>query len=63
MGDVLLLALAAFLVIEGLLPLLSPSAWREFVQRMAVLRDGQLRFIGLLSILLGLGLAALSELK
>ncbi len=62
MGD-LLLALGLVLVIEGLLPLAFPSSWREFVQRMSALHDGQLRFVGLLSVLIGLGLVALSELR
>jgi uncharacterized protein YjeT (DUF2065 family) len=61
--EALLLALGLVLVIEGLLPFVSPGAWREFARRMSALRDGQLRFIGLLSILLGLGLIALSELR
>lgn len=63
MIEALLLALGLVLVIEGLLPFLSPDAWREFARRMCALRDGQLRFVGLLSIVLGLGLIALSELK
>jgi len=50
----LLAALALMLVIEGLMPLLSPSAWREVFQRLLTLTDGQIRFIGLASLLLGL---------
>ena len=49
-------ALALVLVIEGLFPLLSPGGWRRTFQRLLVLRDGQLRFFGLCSILLGLAL-------
>jgi hypothetical protein len=44
------------LVIEGLMPLLSPGTWRETFERALRLRNGQLRFIGLVSVLLGLGL-------
>jgi uncharacterized protein YjeT (DUF2065 family) len=62
-SDVLLLALGLFLVLEGLLPFASPARWRDFARRMSELRDGQLRFVGLLSILLGLGLVLLSELR
>ena len=58
-----MLALGLVLVMEGLLPFVSPDAWREFARRMSALRDEQLRFVGLLSILLGLGLVALSELR
>ena len=46
----LLAALGLMLVIEGLLPLVAPQAWRETFKRMIALKDGQLRFIGLLSI-------------
>jgi uncharacterized protein YjeT (DUF2065 family) len=50
------LALALMLVIEGLLPLIAPSAWREMFRRVTGLRDGQIRFFGLVSIVAGLGL-------
>jgi uncharacterized protein YjeT (DUF2065 family) len=49
-------ALALMLVFEGLFPFISPSAWRQTFMRLLQLRDGQLRFFGLSSILLGLGL-------
>ncbi len=42
------------LILEGVLPLLVPKAWRETFQRMIALKDGQLRFVGLISILGGL---------
>ena len=47
-------ALALVLVIEGLLPFLSPGSWRRGFNQLMQLRDGQLRFFGLCSILLGL---------
>jgi hypothetical protein len=47
-------AVALVLVLEGLFPFLSPGGWRRTFQRLLVLRDGQLRFFGLCSILLGL---------
>jgi len=46
----LLTALGLMLVIEGLLPLVMPQAWRETFTRMVKLKDGQLRFVGLISI-------------
>ena len=49
----LLTALALMLVIEGLLPLLAPAAWRETFRRLIELRDGQIRFIGAASIAAG----------
>jgi uncharacterized protein YjeT (DUF2065 family) len=53
-GSSLLTALALMLVIEGLLPLLSPAAWRQVFARMLAMSDGQIRFVGLLSLLAGL---------
>jgi uncharacterized protein YjeT (DUF2065 family) len=50
-------AFALMLVIEGVLPLLAPKAWRETFRRVMQFNDGQLRFVGLLSI--GLGLVVL----
>jgi uncharacterized protein YjeT (DUF2065 family) len=41
------------LVFEGLLPLLAPGAWRRTFHRLLGLRDGQLRFFGLISVCLG----------
>ncbi len=58
MGDLLLGALALMLVFEGLLPFFSPSAWRRMFERATLLSDGQLRFIGLGSMLAGLLLLA-----
>ena len=49
-------AIGLVLVIEGLLPLLSPGTWRQTFERALQLRDGQLRFIGLVSVLIGLAL-------
>ncbi len=48
-----LAALALMLVIEGLLPLLAPTAWRETFRRLIDMRDGQIRFIGAASIASG----------
>ncbi|RCS59844.1 DUF2065 domain-containing protein [Parvibium lacunae] len=57
-SSVWLLALGMLLVFEGILPLLMPQAWRETFLRLTQLRDGQLRFFGLLSVGLGLLLVA-----
>ncbi len=55
MADSLWTAFALVLVIEGLLPFLAPQLWRESFRKLVALTDGQLRFIGLVSIVLGLG--------
>ncbi|MGH8677224.1 MAG: DUF2065 domain-containing protein [Burkholderiales bacterium] len=49
----LLTAFALMLVLEGLLPFLSPGAWREAFRRLIELSDGQIRFIGLTAMLAG----------
>lgn len=52
--DSALSACALVLVIEGLLPFFSPASWRSIFERALRLSDGQIRFFGLLSILIGL---------
>ena len=59
MGDVLLGALALMLVVEGLLPFLSPGTWRQTFERATRMSDGQIRFVGLLSLVAGLVLLAI----
>ena len=55
-----LIALALMLVIEGLLPFLAPSLWRETFRRIIKMSDGQIRFFGLTSMLIGLLLLLLA---
>jgi uncharacterized protein YjeT (DUF2065 family) len=50
----LIMAFALMLVLEGVMPFLSPRTWRQTFQRMIALSDGQLRFVGLASMLGGL---------
>lgn len=50
------IAFCLLLVLEGILPFLSPRRWREAVVSLAQLEDRQLRLIGLGSMLLGTGL-------
>ncbi|MDZ7590959.1 MAG: DUF2065 domain-containing protein [Rubrivivax sp.] len=58
MGDLLLGALALMLVVEGLLPFFSPDRWRSIFERATRLSDGQIRFLGLSSMVAGLVLLA-----
>jgi uncharacterized protein len=58
-GDLLLGALALMLVFEGLLPFLSPGSWRSVFERATRMSDGQIRFLGLTSMLCGLLLLAI----
>jgi uncharacterized protein YjeT (DUF2065 family) len=57
----LLAAFALMLVLEGLLPFLSPGSWRAAFRRFIELTDGQLRFVGLTSMIAGLLLLLLSH--
>lgn len=50
----LLLAFALAMVIEGLLPFVSPNGWRKMIAQILRLKDGQIRFFGFCSIVLGL---------
>jgi uncharacterized protein len=61
MSGVFLTAFGLMLVFEGLLPFIAPKAWRETFKRMTELKDGQLRFVGLFSIVGGLLLMFLSK--
>jgi len=52
--DKLLLGLGFMLLIEGLMPLISPGSWRQVFARLLSMSDGQLRFMGLASLVGGL---------
>ena len=61
MNNTLLTALGLMMVLEGLMPLILPKTWRDTFKRMIAFNDGQLRFIGLLSVLGGIVLILLSK--
>ena len=48
MSDTLWAALALFLILEGLLPFVSPGLWRRVFSEMLQMQDGQIRFFGLI---------------
>jgi uncharacterized protein YjeT (DUF2065 family) len=52
--DSLWAAFALVLVVEGFLPFVAPRVWRESFTKLVALTDGQLRFVGLASMLIGL---------
>ncbi len=58
MPDYFLAACALVLVLEGLMPFLAPRIWRDAFRRLIELSDGQLRFVGLISI--GIGVVLLT---
>jgi uncharacterized protein YjeT (DUF2065 family) len=53
MSDTLLAALALMLVLEGVLPFIAPTVWRDTFRRLIQFSDGQIRFVGLMSMLSG----------
>jgi len=57
--NILFAALALMLVIEGLLPFLSPKSWRSVFERATRMTDGQIRFLGLTSMIAGLAMLLL----
>lgn len=54
MTSTLLIAFALMMVLEGVMPFVWPKKWRETFERLVRLSDGQIRFIGLTSMLAGL---------
>ena len=54
MGTVFLMALALMLILEGVLPFLAPNLWRETFRKITQMNDGQIRFVGLSSMIVGL---------
>ncbi len=53
-GAIFLMALALMLILEGVLPFLAPNLWRDTFRRITQMSDGQIRFVGLSSMLVGL---------
>ena len=51
--DDLIRAIALVLVIEGILPFLSPNGWRQTMLQAARMPDRTLRYLGLGSMVLG----------
>jgi len=59
--SILLIAVALMLIIEGVLPFLLPAVWRDAFRRLTEMSDGQIRFVGLSSMLAGLLLLFLTK--
>jgi len=60
-GTTLLMAFALMLILEGLLPFLAPTLWRDTFRRIMQMSDGQIRFVGLSSMVVGLLLLAFAR--
>ncbi len=49
-------ALCLVLVLEGMIPFLYPTRWRNLVMQLALISDRQLRIMGFFSMAIGVGL-------
>jgi uncharacterized protein YjeT (DUF2065 family) len=47
------MAFALLLIVEGTLPFAAPRLWRDTFRKLIDLSDGQLRFVGLISMAIG----------
>jgi len=56
MYEKLFVAACLMLVLEGMLPFLAPSRWRNLMLHVATMQDSQIRRMGLLSMVLGAAL-------
>lgn len=54
MSGSLLVAFALMMVLEGVFPFVAPTTWRDTFRRLIQLTDGQIRFLGLASMMFGL---------
>ena len=54
----LLAAFALYLILEGILPFLSPRGWKQALVQMTQLSDQQMRIFGLISMVAGVFLLA-----
>lgn len=54
LGSTVLMAFALMLIIEGALPFIAPTLWRDAFRRITQMTDGQIRFFGLTSMVAGL---------
>jgi uncharacterized protein YjeT (DUF2065 family) len=61
MQQSLMLAFSLMLVLEGILPFLVPTIWRETFRKLTEMSDGQIRFVGFVSMIAGLLLMLFSR--
>ena len=53
-SDTLWVAFGLMLIFEGIFPFVSPQGWRDKMAQLLSLEDGQIRFFGLVCVLVGL---------
>ena len=52
-GTSFVIALGMVLILEGIVPLVFPTIWKDTFRRITTLENGQLRFIGLMAVVSG----------
>jgi uncharacterized protein YjeT (DUF2065 family) len=52
-GASFIIALGLVLILEGIVPLVFPSIWKDTFRRITTLENGQLRFVGLMAVVSG----------
>lgn len=52
-GTSFVIAVGLVLILEGIVPLVFPSLWKDTFRRIIGLEDGQLRFVGLMAVVSG----------
>jgi len=57
----LLIAIGLFFLLEGILPLMFPSLWKETFKKVTEFNNGQIRFFGFFSVLLGIMLILIAN--
>jgi uncharacterized protein YjeT (DUF2065 family) len=53
-SDTLWVSFGLMLIFEGVFPFMSPQGWRDKMAQLMVLQDGQIRFFGLVCVMVGL---------
>ena len=48
------MAVGLMLILEGLVPMIAPSRWRSFFEKLLDLEEGQIRFFGMFLVMSGL---------
>ena len=56
MFEALLHAFCLMLILEGIMPFLYPARWRRLVILLSTVSDRDLRMVGFISMLIGVGL-------
>jgi len=52
--SIFIVALGMVLIFEGVMPVIAPRQWRNTLLKLTQLSDGQVRWIGVLAMILGI---------